>query len=91
MRKISEKSKPYVKANVSSRDSVVRNNIKKEIMKVKITDMLITNSSALTEHSRYKESVCVTANKQNRTQGFLNIIDTAFVFFLPLKSPELIY
>ena len=86
MRKVSEKSKAYIKANITSRDSVVRKNIKKEIMKVKITDMLITSSSALTEHSKYKESLCVTANKQNRTQGLLNIVDTAFVFFSALEE-----
>ena len=67
MRKISEKLEAYIKANISSRDSIVRNNTKKEIMKVKITDMLITSSSALTERSKYKESLCVAANKQNRT------------------------
>ncbi len=40
MRKISEKSK-YIKANITSRDVAVHKNIKREIMKVKITEVLI--------------------------------------------------
>ena len=87
MRKISEKSK-YIKANITSRDVAVHKNIKREIMKVKITDVLITDSSTLSEHSKYKESLSVTENKQNRTQGLLNIIDTALNFFPLLRSQE---
>ena len=44
-------------------------------MKFKIINSLLSNASALQEHSKYKESLEVTAEKQYQSQGILNISD----------------
>ena len=55
-------------------------------MKLKMTESLLANSVALHEHSKYQDSLTVIDNKQNRSQGLLNIADNTFLFFTKLEE-----
>ena len=86
LKKSIEKAKRYIETNITSVNPSIREQLKHEIMKLKITESLLANSVALDEHSEYQDSLTVIDNKQNRSQGLLNIADNTFLFFTKLEE-----
>ena len=66
-----KKAKHYIETNVTSVNPSVHEQLKCEIIKLKITESLLANSVTLHEHSEYQDSLTVIDNKQNRSQGLL--------------------
>ena len=64
----------------------VREQLKHEIMKLKITESLLANSDALHEHSEYQDSLTIIDNKQNRSQRQLDIPDNTLLLFTKLEE-----
>ena len=69
LKKSIEKAKRYMETNVTSVNPSAQEQLKHEIMKLKITKSLLANSVAPYEHSEYQDSLTVLDNKQNRSQG----------------------
>ena len=80
-KKVMLKAKRYIEANITSSNLTVREQLMTEVMKVKIVESLIASSLALHEHSEHQDSLKITDEKQNRSQGLLNICDNAFLYF----------
>ena len=72
LRKLWENSRRYIDNNVTSQSPDVQFRVK-EMMKFKIINSLLSNASALQDHSKYTESLVVTAEKEYRLQGLLKI------------------
>ena len=85
-RKVMLKAKRYIEANITSSNLTVREQLMTEIMKVKIIESLIASSLALHEHSEHQDSLKITNEKQNRSQGLINICDNAFLYFMKLEE-----
>ena len=86
LKKLWENSRRYINNNVTSHSPDVHYRVKEEIMKFKIINYLFSNASALQEHSKYKESLEVTAEKQYQSQGLLNISDDCYEFFITVDE-----
>ena len=85
-KKVMLKAKRYIEANITSSNLTVREQLMTEVMKVKIIEGLIASSLALHEHSEHQDSLKITDEKQNRSQGLLNICDSAFLYFTKLEE-----
>ena len=83
-RTVLQRTRSYIDKNICSTQPSVRNQLRTEIMKLRIVENLPASSAALDEHSSYKESLEITDEKQNASFGLLNISDNAFLFFAKL-------
>ena len=85
-RTVLQGTRSYIDKNICSTQPSVRNQLRTEIMKLRIVESLLASSAALHEHSSYKESLEITDEKQNASVGLLNISDNAFLFLTKLEE-----
>jgi hypothetical protein len=91
IRKLLEKSRKYVQANMftensSTLASVVKHNKLCEL----IEEALVIPYSKLEEESQFRESLQVTENLQYRGRGLIHITDNAYKFFLCLEQQRVL-
>ena len=85
-RRLMDQLHGYVSENATSRNEAVRNNIHTKISQIRILENMIVSQGAILNSSEYKESLDITFQKQNRTQGLLNVVDRVYQFAIALEE-----
>ena len=85
--KLLEKSRRYVVENKSSTSREVVDKVVKEIKKITLLeDNVIVSSPFIQGNSDVPETLRVTESKQYRERGLINILDSAYNFFMLLEQ-----
>ena len=91
VRKLLEKSRKYVQANMLTQtSSTLASVIKHNKMCEMIEDAIVIPYSKLEEERQFPESLQVTENLQYRSHGLIHITDKAYKFFLCLEQQRVL-
>ena len=87
VRKVLEKSRKYVQANIHSEKTETLESVKMHHKMCElIEESLIASFCMLEKQSQHKETLQVTEARQFRERGLVHIEDAAYQFFLVLES-----